>query len=116
MKKLAGYYYINLAKRRDRDLFMRWSLRAMGFEEYEINRFEAVNGSSGVWKDHASIAEVASKEFPFFESLIASPIQDIHGPVDNNPRNVAIQWTWCRLLNMLSKTLRPGEYALCGNG
>ena len=109
---LTGYHYINLAKRRDRDLFMRWTLGAMHFEEHEINRFDAINGKR--YKSHESIARAATQEFPFFRALIKEPIRDYHSHVPNNPTNIAIQWTWCRLLKMLSKTLAKGDFALCG--
>lgn len=110
---LTGYYYINLQKRRDRDLFMRWTLGAMHFDAREVHRFDAIDGSR--YKTVKTIATAAAKEFRFLEKLIDTPIEDINGPVrDNNPRNIAIQWTWCRLLKMLSTTLEKGDYALCG--
>lgn len=110
---ITGYHYINLAKRKDRDLFMRYTLAAMHFEKHEINRFEGIDGRR--YKNVQTIARAASKEFRFLRLLTEVPIEDIHGPVEaNNPPNIAIQWTWCRLLKMLSKTLEKNEYAICG--
>ena len=110
---IAGYHYINLARRKDRDIFMRYTLAAMNFEEAEICRFDGINGSR--YKNKASIARAAAKEFKFLGCLETIPLSDFHGEIDSdNPCDTAIQWTWCRLLKQLSQTLKPHEYALCG--
>ena len=108
---IKGCYYINLDRRTDRHAFMRFGLSAMQFSEDEIHRFPAVDGSR--WKHYHKIAECATREFPFLEPLIANPLQDIHGDISRNPCNVAIQWTWCRLLTHLQDELKAGDFALC---
>lgn len=112
MRKINGYHYINLARRKDRNIFMQYSLRGAGFEVSEIKRFEAVNGKA--YKNWRNIARAASKEFPNFEHLIENDMRWQDGVCNLNPRDLAINYSWCRLLKMLAETLGEQEYACCG--